>query len=67
MGLDSPGSQLIDETGLVEEEVSGDLDARVHRRSLIPDASGGLSSGDGAPISPIRTREINPLEDEGFE
>jgi trafficking protein particle complex subunit 8 len=67
MGLDSPGSQLIDETGLVEEEVSGDLDARVHRRSLIPDASGGLASGEGAPISPIRTRETNPLEDEGFE
>lgn len=67
MGLDSATSHFVEESAIVEEEVSGELDSRAHRRSLMPDGSAGLVAGETAPLSPMRTRDADPLVDEGFE
>jgi trafficking protein particle complex subunit 8 len=67
MGLDSPSAEVMEENPIVDEEVSEQLDFRAHRRSLIPEGLGGLPAGETAALSPVRTREADPVADEGFE
>jgi trafficking protein particle complex subunit 8 len=67
IGLDSSSSHFVEESAIVEEEVSVELDSRQHRRSLIQDTSGGLVTVETVSLSPMRTREPDPLVDEGFE